>query len=346
MSSSLALPDQVILDFVHTLCGARWLLRTLPNGLCNTLLHKASGVVPGVGARARPSQEENELELLKCAKIAGPAATDCSTADTIELLDVHESEFSKSAKIAGAAATDGSTADTIDLLEVHESKFSAVGRTGESLGIIGLRQVIESDVARSSLIHESSLARSCADVDASLAGVSVSVSGSAAPRVAALPAGCSLTYAQVAANARGEVASACNSGRLDTVNLLKVQQLTSCNLQGVVAPNSRRKVRQSCTVGNRYAEQTVDMSPAPAAGTYRRSAGTVHAQRQVRRKRLARSSGVGVGPGPGPGGRSGLVGGVSGFAAACLRDSLLVGGATWASSTCTAISGLGAGMWY
>ena len=288
--------------------------------MCKTLLHKASGVVPGVGARARPSQEENELELLKCAKIAGPAATDCSTADTIELLDVHESEFSKSAKIAGAAATDGSTADTIDLLEVHESKFSAFGRTGESLGIIGLRQVIESDVARSSLIHESSLARSCADVDASLAGVSVSLSGSAAPRVAALPAGCSLTYAQVAANARGEVASACNSGRLDTVNLLKVQQLTSCNLQGVVAPNSRRKVRQS--------------------------SGTVHAQRQVRRKRLARSSGVGVGPGPGPGGRSGLVGGVSGFAAACLRDSLLVGGATWASSTCTAISGLGAGMWY
>ena len=56
-----------------------------PNGLCNTLLHKASGVVPGVGARARPSQEENELELLKCAKIAGAAATDGLTADIIEL---------------------------------------------------------------------------------------------------------------------------------------------------------------------------------------------------------------------------------------------------------------------
>ena len=95
-----------------------------PNGLCNTLLHKASGVVPGVGDRARPSQEENELELLKCAKIAGAAATDGSTADTIELLDVHQSELSKSAKIAGAAATDGSTADAIDLLEVHESEFS------------------------------------------------------------------------------------------------------------------------------------------------------------------------------------------------------------------------------
>ena len=140
------------------------------------------------------------------------------------------------------------------------------------------------------MIHESSLARSCADVGAFGAGVSVS--GSAAPCVAALPAGRSLTNAQVAANACGEVASACNSGRLDTVNLLKVQQLTSCNLQGVVAPNSRRKVRQSCTVGNRCAEQTVEMSPAPAAGTFRRSAGTVHVQRQVSRKRLARSSGV------------------------------------------------------
>ena len=71
MSSSLALPDQVLLDFVHRLCGARFLLRTLPTVCANTLLQKASGVVPGVGARARPSQEENELELLKCAKIAG-----------------------------------------------------------------------------------------------------------------------------------------------------------------------------------------------------------------------------------------------------------------------------------
>ena len=65
---------------------------------------------------------------------------------------------------------------------------------------------------------------------------------------------------------------ALNSGRLDTVNLLRVQHSTSYNLQGVVAPNSRRKVRRSCTVRNRSAEQTVDMSPATGAGTYRRSA--------------------------------------------------------------------------
>ena len=135
------------------------------------------------------------------------------------------------------------------------------------------------------MIHESSLARSCADVGESCAGGFVSVS--AAPCVAALLARRSLTYARAAANACGEVASASNSGCLDTVNSLRVQCSTSYNLQGVVAPNSQRKVRQGCTVGSRYAEQTVDMSPAPAAGTYRRSAGTVHAQRQVPRKRLA-----------------------------------------------------------
>ena len=167
------------------------------------------------------------------------------------------------------------------------------------------------------LIHESSLARSCADVGAFGAGVSVC--GSAAPCVAALPAARALTNARVAANACREVASACNSGSLDTVNLLRVKHSTSHNLQGVVAPNSRRKVRRSCTVGNRSAERTVDMSPAPAAGTYRRSASTVHDKRQVSRKRLARSSGVGAGPGPGPRGRSGLVGVVPGLVAACLE---------------------------
>ena len=119
-----------------------------------------------------------------------------------------QSEFSKVARTAGAAAT-----------------------TGESVRIIGLRQVIESDVARSSLIHESSLARSCADVGAFGAGVSVS--GSAASCVAALPADRALTYDRVAANACGDVASACNSGSLDTVNLLRVQLSTSCNLQGL-----------------------------------------------------------------------------------------------------------------
>ena len=79
-----------------------------------------------------------------------------------------------------------------------------------------------------------------------------------------------------------------------------------------------RKVRSRSTVGNRSVVQTVDMSPAPAAGTYRRSADEVHDQRQISRKRQATCS-VGdpvPGPGPGPGGRSGLVGGSLGCAAA------------------------------
>ena len=145
-----------------------------------------------------------------------------------------------------AHSTAGESTVDIALHEVHESErldqaqkscggfgaaeTAAFATAGESVGILGLRQVIESDVARSFSIHESSLARSCADAGMSVAGVSVS--GSAALCVAALPAGRSLTYAQVAANACGAVASACNSGRLDTVNLLKVQQLTSCNPQG------------------------------------------------------------------------------------------------------------------
>ena len=58
------------------------------------------------------------------------------------------------------------------------------------------------------------------------------------------------------------------------------------------------------------------MSPAPAAGTYGRSANILHNKRQVVRAKLARSCGAGAGPGPGPGGRSGLVGGVPGLAAA------------------------------
>ena len=65
--------------------------------------------------------------------------------------------------------------------------------------------------------------------------------------------------------------------------------------------------------------QTVDMSPAPAAGTYRRSADKVHDQRQVSRKRLAESSGRGPGPGPGSGRRYGPGGRVSGLAAASLE---------------------------
>ena len=120
------------------------------------------------------------------------------------------------------------------------------------------------------------------------------------------------------------------------MNSLRVQRSPSYNLQGVVAPDSRRKVRQGlhgreqvCRADRRYVAR-------PAAGTYRRSAR--HCACPVDRflgnvwqKALVLVL-VQV---PVPGGRSGLVGGVPGLAAACLEISLLGGGATWASSSCT-----------
>ena len=155
-----------------------------------------------------------------------------------------------------------------------------------------------SQSACSTLSHKSSLARSCADGDESgVVGVS-SAAVFAASGVAALPVRRSTTYALAAANACGEVARGNNSWSDTAPNSLRVQ-------------NSRRKVSLSSSVGNRSVVQTVDMSPALAAGTYRRSADEVHDQRQISRKRQALCS-VGdpdPGPGPGPGGRSGLVGG-------------------------------------
>ena len=153
-------------------------------------------------------------------------------------------------------------------------------------------------------------------------GVVAGARVSALPGVSATassPASAFMSVAAVAHARSTPMHDAHNSCSDTAMNSLRVQRSTSYNPQGVVAPNSRRKVRQSCTVRSRSVEQTVDMSPAPAAGTYRRSAGTVHVQRQVPRKRLAETSGVCPGPGPGPGGRSGLVGGVPGLAAACLE---------------------------
>ena len=115
--------------------------------------------------------------------------------------------------------------------------------------------------------------------------------------------GCSsFAVSAVVAHARFTPMHDAHNSCSDTaINSLRVQRATSYNPQGVVAHNSRRKVRLSSTVGSRSVVQTVDMSPAPAAGTYRRSADKVHDQRQVSRKRLAESSGGGPGPGPGSG---------------------------------------------
>ena len=132
------------------------------------------------------------------------------------------------------------------------------------------------------------------------------------------------SYAQVAAAACDDAvvlydSFLCSRNSGGTGGLLPVQRSTSYRLDNSrLGSNSRRKVRPCSTIGSRSVVQTVDMSPAPAAGTYRRSADKVHDQRQVSRTRQTGCSGGDpvLGPGSGPGGRSGLVGGALDRAAA------------------------------
>ena len=165
---------------------------------------------------------ESKSELLKV--LAGGVGSGDDSACVRELLGSGADGRPNSSIVASAG---GAVAGRSRTAEGHrasgrlrQAEAAVVAATsGDSVGTIGLHQVIES--ARTSLIHESSLARSCADVGGSCAAGVVPVS--AAPCVAALPAGRSLTYARVAANACGEVASVSNSGRSDTVNSLRVQ---------------------------------------------------------------------------------------------------------------------------
>ena len=175
-------------------------------------------------------------------------------------------------------------------------------------------------------VHVSSHARTSASLTVSClarpAGSSAAVAAVAS--VASPVVSRVRSYAQVAAAACDDAialhnSSLCSRNSGGTGGLLPVQRSTSYRLDNsCVGNNSCRKVRSSCTIGSRSVVQTVDMSPAPAAGTYRRSADEVHGQRQISRKRQAACS-VGdpvPGAGPGPGGRSGLVGGSLGCAAA------------------------------
>ena len=238
--------------------------------------------------------------LLECA--AGPTAGESK--GTTALLEFRKSDFSMmdgvavAAATAGAFATAGESKQINALLEDLDSDRSmtdgdvvALATAGESRNL-GLRPVTESHSR-----HNSSW------------GVGVVTDA----RVSALPGVSATSSSSASAFVSAAVAHARSTPMHDAHNSCSDTAMNSLRVQRC------RKVLQSRTVGIRSVEQTVDMSPAPAAGTYRRSAGTVHAQGQVPRECLAESSGVGPGPGTVPGGRSGLVGGNPGLAVTCLE---------------------------
>ena len=188
-----------------------------------------------------------------------------------------------------AHASAGELKDTIGLLEDSESVAEPVmgstadtvpGATAsESQRIIRLLERYESDFPP--LCSSGCLSvPACASVPAVL-GVSA--------RVCPVPS-FSAVSAAVAHARLTPMHDAHNSCSSTVVNSLRVQRATSYNPEGVVAHNSRRKVRMNRTVGSRSVVQTVDMSPVPAAGTYRRSADKVHVQRQISRSCRAKSS--------------------------------------------------------
>ena len=114
----------------------------------------------------------------------------------------------------------------------------------------------------------------------------------------------------------------------DPNSLLTILKSTSYNLDTVVAPNSRKKGRQNCTIATWAAVLSVDLSPASTAGRYARSASTLHDWQQIASSRLVKRQGAGPGPGPGPRqgsvARCGMVGGVLGRAATSSKISRFV----------------------
>ena len=210
---------------------------------------------------------------------AGPAyASAVESLDLSELLEEPESALGKHVAVLSEAA---------------ETAVSAHAPAGESTGILGSFQFAEcSDVM--TLSASGCVASACARRSAAALASLAPASRVSSPAVFAVGSHARFT----------PMHDARNSCSHTVVNSLRDQRC--------------RKVRWSRTVGNRSVVQTVDMSPAPAAGTYRRSADEVHEQRQISRKRQTGCSGGDPGPGPGsgPGVRSGLVGGSLGRAAA------------------------------
>ena len=196
----------------------------------------------------------------------------------LELDTVFKSALQRSLLDPEAGVSEGA------LLEKSSSLNSRIGRLDSSLSA-----------------HVSSHARARASSTVSCLARPAVVAAVASPVVSR-----ARSYAQVAAAACDDAVALhdsflCSRNSGGTGGLLLVQRSTSyCLDNSRLGSNSRRKVRQSSTIASRSVVQTVDMSPAPAAGTYRRSADKVHDQRQVSRKCLAESSRGGPGPGPGP----------------------------------------------
>ena len=220
-------------------------------------------------------------------------------------------EFDTSVGVRGSAEVVASCAGSTQLDDVVSrcaADVTAVSTAGDSKRIISLRQRYDSDFPS---LDSSGCANAvaCACWPAAASSSSFPASGCSSSAVSAVDAHARFTPMHDAHNSCSDTA----------LNSLRVQRATSYNPEGVVAHNSRRKVRLNRTVGSRSVVQTVDMSPAPAAGTYRRSADKVHDQRQISRRSRAESSRGNPGPGTGPGGRSGFGGGVSGHAAAFME---------------------------
>ena len=230
-----------------------------------------------------------------CASMVAASSSGAETAHAIavesegfnELLEEPESAFGKNPAVStaadepavfrGAKTAHVITVESkgiIELLEEPESAFcknlavstaavenagAAHAPAGESTGILGSFQSAE--------CSDGCVASACARLpDAALASLAPA-SRVSSPAVFAVGSHARFTPMHDARNSCSHTA----------INSLRDQRC--------------RKVRWSSTVGNRSVVQTVDMSPAPAAGTYRRSADEVHDQRKVSRKRQTGCSG-------------------------------------------------------
>ena len=161
------------------------------------------------------------------------------------MLQERETDFFIADGAAVAAATAGVSKDTTALVEDLDSDRSmtdgdavALATAGESRNL-GLHSVIESHSR-----HNSSWG----------VGVVAGARVSALPVVPATASSSAAAVVSVAAVAHARstpMHDVCNSCSDTAMNSLRVQRC--------------RKVRQSRTVGIRSVEQTVDMSPAPAA---------------------------------------------------------------------------------